>query len=64
MFGYEHESFVELAKLELHKKKAPPKDSFDLALEKEKKEGNKKKILSGFDRQYAEIMADSPINNE
>ena len=39
MFGYEHESFVELAKLELHKKKAPPKDSFDLALEQVKKEG-------------------------
>ena len=39
MFGYEHESFVELAKLELHKKRAPPKDSFDLALEQVKKEG-------------------------
>ena len=43
MFGYEHESYLELSKLDL-KKKEKPKDSFDLALEEVKNQGKYKQV--------------------
>ena len=42
MYGYEHESYLELAKLDLLKKRV--KNSFDLALDQVKKEGKYSQI--------------------
>lgn len=42
MYGYEHESYLELAKLDLQKKRV--RNSFDLALDQVKKEGKYSQI--------------------
>ena len=42
MYGYEHESYLELAKLDLKKKRV--RNSFDLALDQVKKEGKYSQI--------------------
>ena len=42
MYGYEHESYLELSKLDMQKKRV--KNSFDLALDQVKKEGKYSQI--------------------
>lgn len=45
MYGYEHESYLELSKLDMQKKRV--KNSFDLALDQVKKEGKYSQIQDG-----------------